>query len=1026
MSLPGFSARRPVLTAMLTLMVVLVGLVALSRTQIDLMPEIELPTLSVRTEYSGASPEVMERLVTQIIEEIVATVPGVEEITSQSAEGVSNIEITFVWGTDLDAIAMDVRATLEDELDELPEDITRPNLRKFDISGFPVLVLGVSSKLEPVALTTLLEDQVRHRFSQIPNVAQVDLWGGYTREVRVALSLPRIQALGLTLAEIRQALQDANLDLPAGQLEQGRYEMVLRAPAEFGSLDDIRRTIITTRGGAAITVGQVAEVKDTYERLTQLVRVNGERGIRLAIRKQADANTVEIAKRVLAEVEAINAELTQIEIVPVINQGNFIERSIKNVAQSVMYGGLLAVAVLVLLLASLRSALVIGLAIPLSLVATFALMYFGGLTLNLMTLGGLALGVGMMVDSSIVVIENIYRRRDELGERPLDAAIEGAREVGPAIAASTVTTLVIFLPLAFVKGVSGALFQDLAFVVVFSLLSALLVAMTLVPTLAARLMPAEAETGRWVQAAQGSLEALTGGYLRLLRGALGHPLITALTAALLLGGSLLLYPLIGSEYLPPSDEGEVRITGEMEIGTRLSIVDRQTRQMEAVVKAAVPEVVTSVVNVGASGRRPDEASQGQIQMSLPPSGERDRSNVAIAAELRDRLEGLIAGMKIRVRAPQGQFLLQRILGGERGITVEIQGFDLAVMERLAAEAAAAVAEVPGVTDVDTNRDPGVPQQVVRIDRAKVADVGLTVRDVTTALQGAVAGLQAGEYRTQGNAYRILARLEDAELLPLDQLLDLRLVTPAGAQVALSNLVTVEAGRGPLLIDRKDQRRLVTVQANVSGRSLGDVAEEVEARLADLSPPSGYTVRVAGDYEAQQEAFTELMLALILAISLVYMVLAGQYESFVDPLIVMLSVPVAAVGVLVTLYLTDTTLNLQSYIGTIMLGGIVVNNAILLVDQAGRLRGEGLDAWAAVREAGRRRLRPILMTTITTILGLLPLALGVGEGADAQAPLARAVIGGLVGSTPITLLLVPAVYTLVHRRADRRRAEGASA
>ena len=444
MNLAEFSVRRPIFTTMVTLIVVVLGVVSLSRLRIDMLPDIELPTLTIRTGYEGASPEVMERSVTQIIEEIVATVPGVEDITSTSSEGNSRVRVRFVWGTDLDIAALDVQAKLEDEIEELPDDVLRPRISKFDIASFPVVLLGISSRLDPVELTQLIENQIRYRFARVPGVAQVDLWGGYDREVRIELDPDRIKALGLPLDRIIEAVEDANLDLPAGKIEQGRYEVVLRAPAEFTNLEQIRKTVVVIRDGAAVTLDQIAEVIDTYEKLTRIVRVNGERGLRVAIRKQADANTVEVSRRVLAEIEAVNRSYPQIEVIPVINQGNFIERSISNVARSVLYGGGLAILILLLFLRNIRSTMVISLAIPISVIATFALIYFGGLTLNLMTLGGLALGVGMMVDSSIVVLENTYRHRDEVGEQPSRASVEGAREVAPAIVASTITTLVIF------------------------------------------------------------------------------------------------------------------------------------------------------------------------------------------------------------------------------------------------------------------------------------------------------------------------------------------------------------------------------------------------------------------------------------------------------------------------------------------------------------------------------------------------------------------------------------------------------
>lgn len=1029
MNLPGASVQRPVFATMVTLMVVTLGAVSMSRLRTDLLPNIELPTVTVRTDYEGASPEVIERLVTQIVEEIIATVPGVQEMTSESSEGRSTIRVSFAWGTDIDAAALDVQSTIEDEISELPDDIMRPRVNKFDIASYPIVLLGISSNLDPVELTQLVEDQIRYRFARIPGVAQVDPWGGFDREVRIELDPDRIKALGLPLDQVLQAIQDANLDLPAGKIEQGRHEVTLRAPAEFTNLEQIRATVIMKRDGAAVTLGQIADVRDTYEKLRRIIRVNGDRGIRVAIRKQADANTVEVSKRILAQIDAINASFPQLHIVPVINQGNFIELSLANVARSVLYGGGLAVFVLLFFLRNIRSTVVIALAIPISGVATFALIFFGGFTLNLMTLGGLALGVGMMVDSSVVVLENIFRRRDENHEEATVAAVEGTREVGMAIVASTITTLVIFLPLIFLRGVTGLLFQELAYVIIFALVCSLLVSLSLVPVLASRLLKVprrdDAPRGwmsRFAATADRFFCGLDNAYRNLLHEVLRHRIVTIVAAMAALSASLLLLPWIGSEFLPPSDEGEVRIKGKMEIGTRLELVDQQTRRMEDIVYPAVPETVSSVVSVGASGRNPNAASEGEIRLSLVPASQRRRSNVEIAEDLRRQLSGKIPGMEIRTRAPQGQFLLERVLGADEGLTIEVRGFDLNTLDALANHVAESIKNVPGITDIDVSREAGIPQQEIRVDRDKAADLGLSVRDVTEVIETAVAGSQAGEFRTQGNSYRILVQLKDAEKRSLDEILDLTLSTGDGEQVALRNVVTVEPSRGPIVIERKDQQRLVTVTANVSGRDMGSVAQDVQALLATIPRPFGYDLLIAGNFEEQQKAFGELVISLVLALALVYMVLACQYESLRDPLVVMMSVPLAAIGVLVTLFLTHTTLNIQSYIGCIMLGGIVVNNAILLVDQAGQLHRGGLRVHDAIAEAGRRRLRPILMTTMTTIFALLPLALGLGEGADAQAPLARAVIGGLTGSSLITLVLIPAVYSLFHPEPAARPIE----
>jgi HAE1 family hydrophobic/amphiphilic exporter-1 len=518
---------------------------------------------------------------------------------------------------------------------------------------------------------------------------------------------------------------------------------------------------------------------------------------------------------------------------------------------------------------------------------------------------------------------------------------------------------------------------------------------------------------RWVAVANSVFLSLENAYLDLLRWVLDHRLVTVFAAAVILGASLLLLPLIGTEFLPPSDEGEVLVTGKMEIGTRLGLVDRQTRIMEQIARPAVPETVASVVSVGASGWRADAGSEGEIRMSLLPASQRERSNVEIAKDLRRRLDSSVPGMEIRVRAPQGQFILERVLGGDEGLTIEIRGYELATLDALARSVAKSIVDVAGITDVQTSLEAGIPQQEIRVNRDKVADLGLSVRDVTQLLQTAVAGSKAGEYRAEGNSYRILVQLKDAEKRSLDEILNLTLTTASGDKVALRNIVTSEPSRGPILIDRKDQQRRVTVRANVAGRDLGSVAADVQALLGQIPRPVGYDLTVAGNFEEQQKAFRELVISLVLALVLVYMVLACQYESLRDPLVIMVSVPLAAVGVLVTLFITTTTLNVQSYIGCIMLGGIVVNNAILLVDQAGRLVEDGMHTRDAITEAGRRRLRPILMTTLTTIFGLLPLALGIGEGSDAQAPLARAVVGGLTGSTLITLVLIPVVYSLFH-------------
>jgi hydrophobic/amphiphilic exporter-1 (mainly G- bacteria), HAE1 family len=1006
---------------MVALMVVVLGSVSLYRLRIDLLPSVEVPTLSVSTNYNGADPEVIERLVSQMLEEIINTVPGVVELRSVSSEGRSDITVTFAWGTDLNSAAADVRARLEEELSELPEDVDRPQIRKFDVASYPVVILGIaSSELDPVEMNELVERQVRYRFARLPGVAQVDLWGGYSREIRVELDGEKVKALGLSMLEVIDRIKNANVDIPIGSNEDGRLEITLRAPAELESLQEIKDLVLDVRQGASIKLGQVANIKDTYSKLNRLVRVEGDLGIRVAIRKEANANTVEVSRMILEEIKATNIALPQVHILPVSNQGNFIERSIANVANSVLYGGSLAVLILLFFLRSVRSTVIIAIAIPLSILCTFALIYGAGLSLNMMTLGGLALGVGMMVDSSIVVLENIYRHRDEQGQSIFEASKKGSSEVAGAILASTITTLVIFLPLAFLQGVTGMLFGELALVVVFSLLASLLVSLTLVPMLTSRWMSIGSSenknSGGWqglVAAAEQGFIALENGYRDILDISLRHRWFVVMACFVALGLSCLLWPRIGSEFMPPSDEGEVRIKGEFETGLRLDLADELSRQLENIVFDHSPERQSAVTSVVASGSRGNAAASVDITLNVGSSGQRERSNTDIANELRSRCEGQIPGAKISIRAPQGQFLLERLLGGDSGLVIEVRGFDFDQLEKLSTEIQTAIAKIEGITSIEDDLDERSPQQNIRIDRAKVADCGLDPKDLAEVLEIAVGGRPAGDYRPEGFSIPLRVQLANSEKLSLEDLLQQEIKTPSGAYVALSNLVHTTSGFGPSKISRKDQQRTVSIKIDTSDRSTGSIAKDIMVSLEAIPVPTGYDVRIVGSYKEQEKAFGELLASFALALLLVYMVLACQYESLKDPFVVMFAVPVSAIGVLLALYLTDSTMNLQSGIGCIMLGGIVVNNAILLVDQAGQLRQEGMATVLAICEAGRRRLRPILMTTATTILGLIPLAFGIGEGADAQAPLARVVVGGLCASTLITLFLVPALYTWFH-------------
>ncbi len=1025
MNISAFTTSRPIFTIMVTLIVILIGIVSLSRLPIDLLPEISYPALSVSTDYGNAAPEEVEKLVTEVIEGAVSAIQGIEEVTSESSEGNSQVRVSFTWGTDLDAATNDVRDRLDRIIDNLPEDVDRPQIRKFDPNSAPILIYGAASDLDPIELRRLIDDQVSYRIEQVPGVASLDVWGGLEREIRIEIDPDRLQALRLSLDTVRDAIRNANISLPAGTIESGNTEIRLRTPGELTSVSQLLDLVVDRRGTVPIYLKQVASVSDTHAEITRIVRINGKPGVRLGLRKQSGTNTVEVARQAKEVVEQINRDFPQIQLISIIDTSEYIERSLANVGRTILYGGMLAILVLLAFLRNIRATLVVTTAIPVAIISTFAMMYFGNLTLNLMTLGGLALGVGMMVDNSIVVLENILRRQQTLNESPKEAAINGTREVAGAIVASTCTTLAIFVPMLFAQEISGLLFRQLTYVIAFSLICSLVVALTLVPMLTRLFLGIRREKGGLLKRLAERLgrlhERLNSAYAALLDSALAHPATSVLVVLILFGSTLTLIPRIGTEFMPASDEGEVRVDLQMAGGTRLEVLDQTMAELEQVVNDAVPEMRAVVVYHGSSGGRGDSAG-GTIRLSLVPLSERERSSAQVAADLRREI-GVVPGSEVRVRAGQGMFLLSRLLGsGEENLEIEVRGFDLDTLYRLAATVEDRIQDLPGITDTRRGREQGVPQQLLEIDRARADDLGLSIAQIARTLETALSGTSAGQFRDgSGEEVDILVRLKDAKLLTIEELLTLTITNEAGQAVSLRNLLTPRPSLGPVEIERKNQQRLVVVSANVTDRPLGEVAAEVQQQLNNIPRPRGYEIVMAGDVEEQAESFREMLIGIILATVLVYMVMASLYESLLSPTVVMFSVPLPLIGVVLTLLVTGTTFNVQSFIGCIMLVGIVVNNAILIVDRANTLfRDEGFPLLDAVRQAGRDRLRPVLMTSLTTVLSLLPLALGIGEGSEMQAPLARTVLGGLLSAALITLVFIPVLYLLFNRRNERLR------
>lgn len=1047
MSLAETAVRRPVATTMICLVVIVLGSIAFTRLPIDLLPEVSYPSLTVSTSYQNVGPQEVEELITRPMEEAMAAISGVEEIVSTSSEGQSSVRIAFTWGTNLDEAANEVRARIDRVKGRLPEDADPPTVFKFDLDAFPILFLGVSSKAyDEVDLREFVDLQVKYRLERVPGVAAVDLRGGLNRQMQVNLNRDKLLSLGLSADRITSILRQENLNRPAGKIEEGNSNIYLRTVGEFEKVEDIGAIVIAVRDGQPVYLRDIAEVKEGVEEVVNIVRINGEPGMFLAVNKQSGSNTVEVAKGVQKEVERINADFAELNIVPIIDTSQYIKNSISNVRNSAILGGLLAIVILFFFLRSGRSTLVIATAIPISVVATFAPIYFTGFTLNIMTFGGLALGVGMLVDNAVVVLENIYRRREQ-GDTAHVSSVIGTKEVAGAITASTITTMAVFLPVVFMEGISSVMYTQLAVVVAFSLFASLAVALTLIPMLSARLLArGEAEAGqvaapakaRWYDGISTfSLRLMTrleDFYRDRVKWALENRLIVVSSAVALLLLSLMLLPSIGSELMPKTDEGEVRVDVEMDVNARLEVLDQTFLAIERIVRAEVPEMTNMITNLGSGGWR-GASNRGNTRIALGPMSERTRTSAEIADDLRGKLVN-IPGARITTREGSGLFLLRIAFGGGNNdnMSLELRGHDLDRGYEIAAQLEEAVKTIPGITDVRIGRDRARPERAIRIDRERIARLGLNMSQVATIIETNISGSRATVLRRSGREYDVVVRLDQPYREFLTDIDAISLVSTSGESVPLRSVVDVEFARGPMAIDRKDQERFISINANVAGRDMGSVAGDIRQVVRQLDIPEQFAVVVGGEYEEQQKAQRQLMIAILLALMLVYMIMAAQFENLLDPFVVMFSIPLALIGVLFTMWITGTTFNIQSYIGIVMLAGIVVNNAIVLVDYINLMRREhGWELHAAVIESGKRRLRPILMTTLTTLLGLLPLAIGFGEGAEVQAAMARVVIGGLLVSTLITLLFIPVLYTtfaewqtqLAARRQGKRLAAAGS-
>ncbi len=1021
MSIPRLAIERPVTMFMSAIVIVLLGAISLVRLPVDLMPDITYPSISVRVGYGGVGPAEMEELVVRPLEQTLAAVPGVEQINSNASEGSGSVQLSFAWGSDLNEAADEVRTRVDRVRGRLPPDADPPTIFKFDSSASPIMSIGVEGDYDRVTLREIAEGDLVPRFERVEGVAAVTVNGGLRRQIHVELSKEKITALDLSVDRVIASIRSENQNIPLGEVDEGDTTYLLRSPGQFANLDQLRDLVVLTRNNVPVYLRDIAEVKDTTEDLRSFQRINGKPGVRMQITKQSGKNTVAIAQQVREEIARTNLEVPGVQLTLLDDQSKFIERSIASVREHVYLGAILVIGIIFLFLRDWRATFIICLSIPISVIGTFALLYFAGFTLNTMTFGGLALGVGMIVDASIVVLENTFRHMEK-GKSRLQASIEGSEEVWSAILASILTHIAVFIPLLFLTGVSSVLFTQLAVVVMFSLAMSLFVAVTIVPVLCSRMLrlpPPEHErrglSGRLFTWSEHALEGVDNFYRSAIHRSLQHrPTILLGSAAITLLAFVFLAN-IPSELLPITDEGEVSVNARMPAGTRIERTEAVALQMEEIVKNHLGDDAVSIMsNAGGGGLRGGSGSSAQVSVKLVPRGERDRSSDQIATDLRRLLVGL-PGVTISTRASGGNQQLTRLLGGgqDSRLSVEVRGDDIPEATRLANDLVTLLRDVPGVANPQPANEEGRPELAIRVDRPKAALLGLSVSGVANTIRTNISGTQAATFREHGKEFPIIVRLREEDRSRSDSVHDVLLSTPQGQVLPAGNILDLRPQSGPTQIQRKNQQRITRVNAELDANAiLGDTVQNVQARLPELDVPQGFSVGFGAEVEQQAEAFKQLGWLLILGILLVYAVMASQYESLRDPFIVMFSVPVAAIGVALALYLTSTSFSLQAYLGVIMLAGIVVSNAILLVDYTNVLRRrDGVPLREAVEVAGRTRLRPILMTTLATILGLVPMAMGLGEGAELQAPLARVVIGGLMASTLVTLVLVPSVYTL---------------
>ncbi|WP_016838507.1 efflux RND transporter permease subunit [Ureibacillus thermosphaericus] len=1016
MKLVNTSIKRPVGVIMFVICAILLGFISLRELKVELFPKIDLPIAVIATSYQGAAPQEIEELISKPIESAVSTVEGMDTIQSVSSQGASLVLMMFDYGRDIDDALIDVREKVDQISGMLPDGANDPMVMRLDPNATPVVIASLSGdnleKLQDIA-----ESDIQPAIERAPGVASATIVGGKEREIRINLNQSMLKNYGLTGSQVIAALQAENRTISAGTVEQGNQDVQLRVVGEYTSVSDIENTLITLNNGDTVRVKDVADVEDTFKEVSSISRVDGKDTLIFTIMKQSDANTVETAEEVKKVIEKLNEKYTErgLEVKTIMDTSVYITASIDSVLDNMIVGGSLAAIILLLFLRSLKATLVIAVSMPISIISTFTLMYFTGETLNIISMGGLALGIGMMVDSSIVILENIYKKRSE-GLSIKEAAYHGASELGPAVIASTLTTAAVFVPVVFVEGLASQIFRPLALTVVFALTASLVAAMTLVPMLSTQFMrnvqiSVDEDNGQYFF--NRVLNKIKNFYGNVLEKALRRrkTVIAIVTAAFV--GSLALMPVVGMELMPATDSGQVSITAQLQNGAKLEETESIVEEINERLKNFEDIIKVNYVSIGGTtnGITAGSKNVASYMIELVSSSERDITTDQFIAQLNDLVSD-IPGAEITISENN-----QGMSTGSP-ISLSISGDNLDVLTDLGQQVVWILEDIDGTLNVKSSVEDGSPELQVVVNRELASAFGLSYQQIMNEINVAFNGQVATRYKEDGSEYDVTVALPDDKTETVRDLETFVVRNNAGEDIPLSAVAEIVPVQGPSQITRNNQERTINVTSDVIGRDLGTVSKEIDAKLKQIHLPDGYEISMGGEVETMMESFVQLALALVLGIFLVYMVMAVQFESITYPFIIMFSMPTMVIGVILGLLISGLPLSLPGFIGLIMLAGIVVNNGILLVEYINILRRNGMERMEAIVEAGKSRMRPILMTTLTTVLAMIPLALAIGEGAENQQPMAVVVVFGLTSSTIFTLVFVPVMYVVIDNISEK--------